>query len=256
MCTRRRGRRSIVALRRGWGRVRVLPAGRLARRLLRHVRAVLVAADLLLLLLLRRRHIRRCGRGVHGGVPRSGPRSRVFGLLRGHVLGVPVAVAGRAGVLLLVVRVGVLHWHVTVQIAVVGVSHGIVARRVSATACGCREGQVGGATGNRGRAVSVVLGRRRQVTVWGLGMSGSSGARDAAAGYCCMPGQGREGGGGLVRGEVTRGRCRGRPERVSVHVASSGRGGGKGSRGWRLLAGSSRWRSRTPREGEMMMCEQ
>ena len=241
MCARGRGRGSIVALRRGRRRVRVLPAGRLARRLLRGVRAVLIAGGLLLLLLLLlllwSRQIRRCRRGVHRGIPRSGPGSRVFGLRR-QVLGVPVAVGGRAGVLLLVVGVGVLHWHVTVQVAVVGVSHGVVARRVRATAGGCREAQVGGATGDRGRAVSVVLGRRaasgrvegccwrrcggrggRQVAVWGL--RGGSGAR-VAAGYCCMLGA-REGGGGggLVRREVTR--RRGRPGRVSVHVASGGR---------------------------------
>lgn len=254
MCARRRGRRSIVALRRGRRRVRVLPAGRLARRLLRRVRAVLVAGDLLLLLLLLwSRQIRRCRRGVHRGVPCSCPGSRVFRLLRRQVLGVPVAVAGRAGVLLLVVGVGVLHWHVTVQVAVVSISHGVVARRVSTTAGGCREAQVGGATGDGGRAVSVVLGgwaasgrvegcwqcwRRRcggrggrQVTVWGLGRG--SGAR-VAAGYCCM---GREGGGGLVRGEVTR--RRGRPGRVSVHVASSARRRESRRRWWWTRAGGS-----------------
>jgi len=102
---------------------------------------------------------------------------------------------------------------------------------VSATAGGCRETQVGSATGDRGRAVSVVLGRRaasgrvegcwrrsggrgRQVTVWGLTGTGA-----AAAGYC-MPGEGR--GGGLVRGVVVT-RRRGRPGRVAVHVASRGR---------------------------------
>ena len=274
VCARGRGRRSIVALRRGRRRVRVLPAGRLARRLLRGVRAVLVAGDLLLLLLLLwGRQIRRCRRGVHRGVPRSGPGSRVFGLRR-QVLGVPVAGGGRAGVLLLVVGVGVLHWHVTVQVAVVGVGHGVVARRVRATAGGCREAQVGGATGDRGRAVSVVLGRGagsgrvegcwqrwrrcggrggRQVAVWGL--RGGSGARVAAAGYCCMPGA-REGG-GLVRREVTR--RRGRPGRVSVHVASGGRQQRRRRRRRRRRRQAREeahyyccWRSGTPRT---MRCE-
>jgi hypothetical protein len=145
-------------------------------------------------------------------------------------LGIPVAVASRAAILLLVVRVGVLHWHVAVHITVVAVRHGVIARRVSATARGCRESQIGGATRDRRRAVSVVLGRRAasgrvegcwrhssggrrwQVSVWGLTTAGSG-----VACYC-MPRAGREGGGLVRRVVVTRRRRR--PDRVAVHRAN------------------------------------
>ena len=72
----------------------------------------------------------------------------------------------------------------------------------------------------------------RQVTVWGLSVSSGSGA-----GYCCMPREGRQGGGWLVRGMVTR--RRGRPGRVAVHMASGGRKEGvEGARGRLSLAES------------------
>lgn len=122
MCARRRRRRSVIALRGSRRRVRILPVGRLTRRLLRCVGAVLIGAALLLLL-LRGRQIRRSRRSVHWGVPRSSPRACVVWVSR-QILGVAVGVAGRTAVLLRVVRIGVLqHIYVSVQITTVVVSH-------------------------------------------------------------------------------------------------------------------------------------
>jgi hypothetical protein len=195
VCTRRRWRRSVVALGRGRRRVGVLPGGRLPRRLLLGcVGAVLIAANLLLLLLLlllRSGKIRGGGRGVHWGIPRSGPRGHVVGIGR-QVLRVSVGAGSGTAVLLLVVGICVLHWHVAVQVAIV------IVRHVSAGASRRREAQVGSATRDRGRVVGVVLDRRsarggieggwRRGSVCTLtGRSGGS----AGVGYS-MPGKGSD----------------------------------------------------------------
>jgi hypothetical protein len=77
----------------------------------------------------------------------------------------------------------------------------------------------------------------RQVTVWGLAGSGGTGY--------CMPGELGEGGGGLVR-VVTR--CRRRPDRVAVHVAS--RSGTKSSE--HALSMLAESHSQGPRDGSRM----